>query len=78
MKWTPKTLAITAGVVVVGAWYLKRQAGQALASAGQAVNPVNPNNVFSRGVNEVGGAISGDENFSLGAWLWEISNPDKP
>lgn len=61
MKWTPKTVAITAGVVVIGAWYLKSQAGAALASAGEAVNPVNRDNVFNRGAESLYTAITGSE-----------------
>lgn len=59
MNWTPKTVAITGAVVVLGAWYLKRQAGQALADAGQAVNPTNHDNVFNRGFNGLYQSVTG-------------------
>lgn len=47
-KWTPKTTLIVAGVAVAGLWYLKRQAGETLADVGNAVNPVNQDNIFNR------------------------------
>lgn len=71
MKWTPKAVAITAGVAVLGAWYLKNQAGAAVKKAGQAINPTNRENVFYKGVNSVGGAVSGDDEFSLGSWIYD-------
>lgn len=71
MKWTPKTVAITAGVVVIGAWYIKRKAGKAITEAGQAVNPVNRENIFNRAFNGVYGAVTGSEQpagTDLGQW----------
>jgi len=58
MKWTPKNLAIAAAAVVVTSWYLKKKAGEAVADVGQAVNPVNPENVFNRGFNALYGAVT--------------------
>lgn len=43
-QWTPKTTLIVAGVAVVGLWYLKGRAGEAV----QAVNPMNHGNVFNQ------------------------------
>ncbi|MCM3565921.1 hypothetical protein [Hydrogenophaga intermedia] len=49
-----------------------------LASLGTAVNPANPENLAYRGVNAVGGAITGQRDFSLGVWLYELFNPEPP
>jgi len=76
MKWTPKTVAIAAGVVVLGAWYLKRQAGEALEKAGEAVNPTSDQNLAYQGVNSVGAAVTGDEHFSLGSWIYELTHEE--
>ncbi len=77
MKWTPKTVAIAAGVVVLGAWYLKKKAGDTVQEAANAVNPTNPDNIFYGGVNEVGSAVTGDEHFSLGSWIYDITHDEE-
>ena len=48
-RWTPKTTLIVAGVAVVGLWYLKGRAGEAL----HAVNPMNQDNVINQGAQSV-------------------------
>lgn len=70
-KWTPKTTLIVAGVAVIGLWYLKGRAARAISEAGQAINPTNNQNVFYRGVNGVGEAVTGDDDFSLGGWIYD-------
>jgi hypothetical protein len=65
---------IVAGVAVLGLWYVKGKAAQ----AAQAVNPVNPDNIFYGGVNSVGAAVTGDEGFSLGRWLYRTFNDVEP
>jgi hypothetical protein len=47
----------------------------AAGAVGQAVNPTSDRNLAYRGVNAVGGAVTGDASFSLGSWLWEKLNP---
>lgn len=71
MTWTPKNVAIAAAVAVVALYLIKRQAAETVADVGQAVNPVNPGNVFYGGVNAVGEALTGDESFSLGSWIYD-------
>lgn len=52
-------------------------AGEAAVAVGQAVNPVNPNNVFASGVNAVGGALTDQgEAFSLGSWFYDLTHDD--
>lgn len=46
-------------------------AGEAL----QAVNPTNRDNIFYSGVNSVGAAVSGDKDWSLGGWIYDITHP---
>jgi len=77
MKWTPKNLAIAAGVVLVAGWYVKRQAGEALDKVGQAVNPTSDQNLAYKGVNSVGEALTGDDAFSLGSWLYDLTHPNE-
>jgi hypothetical protein len=75
MKWTPKTVAVAAGVLLLGSWYVKRQAGEAVAAVGQAVNPVNPENVFNRGFNAVYGAVT-DGKGTAGTDLYDWWNDE--
>ena len=69
-----------AGLIVVGAlgaWYLTRKASAAAVAAGSAINPVNPDNIFYGGVNEIGGAIAGEKSWSLGSWLYDVTHPNE-
>jgi hypothetical protein len=68
MKLTDKQLLILLGAGALAFLYLKSKAGEAL----DAVNPVNPNNVIYGGVNAVGGALSGNDDFSLGSWFYDV------
>lgn len=72
--WNPKTVLIVGGVAVAGLWYIKSRAGDTVARAGQAVNPTNPDNIFYGAVNSVGRELSGDEHFSLGGWIYDITH----
>lgn len=71
-RWTPKTTLIVAGVAVVGLWYVKRKATETIKDVGQAVNPVNHDNVFNRGFNSVYQAVTGSTGTlgtDLADWL---------
>ena len=73
-------LAGVAGAYFLGKYIVKDAAGEvgeAAGRVGQAVNPTNPENVFYRGVNSIGAAISGDDNFNLGVWTYDILHPDQ-
>jgi hypothetical protein len=69
--WAGVGLAV---VIVLG--YLGKKSLAAAQSVGEAVNPVSPNNIFYRGANAVGGAVSGDSSFSLGGWIYSATHPD--
>lgn len=68
---TDKQFLILLGVGVGLLWYTKRQAEEAVESVGSAINPVNPDNIFNRGVNALGEAITGDEHWTLGGAIYE-------
>lgn len=65
------------GVVVIGlfgvlaVWYVKRQATAIV----EAVNPVSPDNVINQGVEAIGTAVSGEQGWTLGGWLYDITHP---
>lgn len=73
---------VAGGVVLLVVFFTLRKDAVALAGAavdgvkavGNAVNPVNHDNVFASGVNSVGGAITGESGFSLGGWLWDATH----
>lgn len=77
MTFTNKQLAGLVVVGVLGAWYLSRKAKETAAAVGNAVNPVNPGNIFYSGVNEIGGAITGDGSFSLGSWFYDLTHKNE-
>lgn len=40
----------------------------------QAIKPSDPNNVFYQGTNKIGAAVTGDDNFTLGGWIYDITH----
>lgn len=70
---TGTVLAI--GVVgAIALYYAKKQASEALTSVGDAVNPISQDNIFNQGANSVVEVLTGDENQTLGGWLYDIFN----
>lgn len=69
----PAPLWWMAGLAVAGvvAWKL-------FPKLAQAINPVNPNNVFASSANAVGAAISGDESFSVGGGIYSLTHWGNP
>ena len=74
------------GYLVMGAvglgvvWYLSTRARAAAGELAEAVNPVNRDNIFARGVNAVGDVFdngSNDDSFRLGAWIYDITHPNE-
>jgi hypothetical protein len=80
MKLATIAKSNTGTVVAIGLmgaiaiYYAKKQAGEALSSVGDAVNPVSQDNIFNRGVNNVVGVLTGDENQTLGGLLYDLFN----
>ena len=89
----PVTVAILATVGAVAAVYLATRtaraavdmAGDAAAVVGNAINPLNNDNIFYSGVNAVGGASvdkdsgpgrNADGSWTLGGWLFDITHPN--
>ena len=71
---TDKQILMFLGAGALAFLYLKNQAGEAVAAVGNAVNPVNPENVFNQGVLSVGQALTGDKSWTLGGWIYEITH----
>lgn len=66
-----KHFYILVGLGLLGLWYTKEKATEAVKEVGQAVNPVNPDNIFNSGVNSVVQALTGEENATLGSKIYD-------
>lgn len=65
-QFTAVAVVIAAGLAFL---YFKREA------IAEAVNPVSRNNLAYKGVNAVGEAVTGDEHWTLGGYMFELLNP---
>tara|TARA_R110001599_G_scaffold287356_2_gene489917 strand:+ start:10381 stop:10617 length:237 start_codon:yes stop_codon:yes gene_type:complete len=68
-------MVIVAGGLLL--WYVKDKAVEVVKTVGNAINPVNPENVFYEGVNSVGSSLSGDSEWTLGTWIYDVTNKDE-
>lgn len=65
----------------IALWLIKGGVVAGAKAVGTAVNPVNRDNIFARGVNAVGDVLddgTDDDSFSLGSFLFDVFNPDAP
>lgn len=74
---THAALAVAALAVVYLAYKSKDQAAAAVKAAAQSVDPTSTENLVYKGVNHVGAAVSGDQSFSLGSWLYDVTHPNE-
>lgn len=64
-----KTEMLFVAGVALALLYVYTDAKKAAAVVGNAVNPVNPDNIINRGVSGVGAAVTGADDWSLGTQL---------
>ena len=64
-----KTEMLFIAGVALAVLYIYTDAKRAAAVVGNAVNPVNPNNFINQGVNGIGAAVTGSDDWSLGTQL---------
>ena len=72
-------LAIIAAGLGITAWVLYKgtgKAAEAISSAAQAVNPLNPDNAIAGTVNKVGAIVAGDKDWTLGGWIYDLTHAD--
>ena len=55
---------------VLGGWLLKRKAEK----VAERLNPVNEHNYINTAVNTVGTKLTGNEHFTLGGWIYDITH----
>lgn len=72
---TAIAVALIAGVGIAVYLFFKRESEKAAGALGDAINPLNPENVFARSVDALGGTLTGDPSWSLGSWLYDQFNP---
>lgn len=65
--------AIVAVVVVI---FAGRKLADTAAKAANAVNPLNHDNIFATGVNDLGANLTGDKDFTLGGWFYDFTHAD--
>ncbi len=63
-----------AAVGAVGLYFAEKKARVAVAAVGEAIDPTNNDNVFASGVDKVGAKLTGNENFKLGGWIYDVFN----
>lgn len=61
--------ALVAIPLVLIAW------SKAAPAVAQAINPLNPENVFAGGANAIVASVTGDPHATVGASWWETWNP---
>lgn len=89
IELTGGAVAVGVGLLVGGIllWKASQVAGDAAGVAwegvkdgastvGGWVNPVSDQNLAYRGVNALGGALAGDDSWSLGGWIYDITHPE--
>lgn len=71
-----KAGAVAVGLVVLGGFaYLgAKKTRETAGEVGEAINPLNNDNVFASGVDAVGARLSGEANWSLGGWIYDVVN----
>lgn len=77
MKKIPGAKYLVMAAAVVGLYlFAKREATAAAKAVGEAVNPVSQDNIFNRGANAVGGAVTGRD-WSVGSQLYDWFGSDE-
>lgn len=65
-------------VAGVAYWFISKKAaqlGKSVSDSAQYLNPASDKNIIYGGVNDIGSAVTGDSDFSLGSWLYDITHP---
>ena len=77
---TDKQFYITAGAVLVAAYFFGHKIAAAAGGAVDAITPTNHDNIFNRGFNAIGDILDdGDDNgsFSAGSAIYDLLHSDE-
>jgi hypothetical protein len=80
MSLTKLATSNTGAVLAIGLiggfaiYYTTKKANETIVTVGNAINPVNQDNIFNRGVNSVVQNLTGDDNQTLGGWIYDITH----
>jgi hypothetical protein len=72
--FTNQQLMVIAGLSAIAALVIYDKTKKAATAGIDAIPPTNPDNIFYSGVNNIGASLTGQENFSLGVWLYDITH----
>jgi len=64
-------VAVGATVLVL-AYLAESKAKEVGSNVVDALDPTDPDNIFASGVDNVGATLTGNENFKLGAWVYDL------
>jgi hypothetical protein len=67
-------VGLAAGAALVAILY-RRQIAQAATDAAQAINPVNPDNIFAQGANAAVSAVAGKQT-TIGGELYDLTHDE--
>ena len=72
-----KDVAIIGGLGIATIYVLSMLVGREVKEAANAVNPLNNDNIFARGVDAIGDILDDGQNdgsFSLGGFIFDVFN----
>lgn len=72
--FTNQQLAIIAGASALAALIIYDKTKKAATAGIDAITPTNPDNIFYSGVNHIGSSLTGQKDFNLGVWLYDITH----
>ncbi|GAA6152540.1 hypothetical protein [Pseudoteredinibacter isoporae] len=72
--FTDKQLIGIGVVGLVAVVYLSKKASEVATDVGQSINPINDQNIFYSGVNNLGAYVSGNPDWNLGTSIYDWLN----
>lgn len=71
-----KEIVTLAMVALLAYLFIKSEAKAAAVAVGEAVNPVSPNNLAYKGVTAMGTVFTGNKDFTLGGWIYDLTHDE--
>lgn len=69
-------MVVAAGAtVLVLAYFAEKKIRAVSTEVIDAIDPTDPDNIFASGVDNVGASLTGNENFKLGGWIYDVLHP---